>query len=247
MTNIDPTQTNKQYDVPVEHSEESQPQMASQMGLSNTAQPQAASTDVSAQSGSVNVAGQPSETSNQPSNQPMQPMPYKKPFNFVKVGFLFMLIILLAVGGYAGYKYFMTKKSAVSDKNATPTSVSSNENTNPQETGSMSEPTSASESSEVESNPNRETIDFSKCNPGDGYSRSVPAGSTYLSVIDVDDINSICRVEILNEIDTGFVKYSCSIPKSLGEMTFDIGSSGSDFSQINSYCTEVKNNGSLSE
>jgi hypothetical protein len=176
--------------------------------------------------------------------EPIPQTPYRKPFNFMKVGFIFLVMVLLIVGGYFGYQYLNSRKTASNKNESTPSVTATPEAVNnPSDNSVNTEPTSATQSSVVNKGPSEETIDFSKCNIGDGYSRSVPLGSTYLSIIDIDKVNNICQVEVLNEKQGGFVKYSCKIPQTVGVLTFIIGDNGSDFSPIMDYCTEIKSTG----
>ena len=105
-----------------------------------------------------------------PSNSPQVPMmPYRKPFNIVKTGFMIMILVLLVVGGYVGYQqYKSNSESSETTEEVTPTAASGSESV---PTVAINEPEeetkSGTPSSQTVSSPGVEIVDFSECSPGD--------------------------------------------------------------------------------
>jgi len=211
-----------------------------------------------AQSGEVPIQPleeTPGGTSNQSPPQPVSQVPQAgslppsqpagRSFGMVKFGLIALLVVALGVGGYFGYNYYLTR--VAEDK--TEEKAANTPTQSPQETPAPASETeeNADEETSVTAESGSETVNFNECSPGDGYSRSVLFGSTYLSITDVDDKNALCVVEILNEVEGGYTKYSCKVPKSTGTVIFEVGSTGSDFSKIMSFCAESKSGNVLLE
>lgn len=79
-----------------------------------------------------------------------------------------------------------------------------------------------------------QTVDFDACRVGSGYSLAVGFGSTSLRILKNED--SVCVVRTVNEVEGGITESQCSVPKSLGTVTFLIKETGTDFSSIKPYC-----------
>lgn len=189
----------------------------------------------------VEPVSQMASTQFAPSNNQIPVTPYRKPFNLVKTGFMIMILVLLVVGGYVGYQqYKSNSESSEKTEEVTPTAAPGSESV---PTVAMDEPEtndtkSGTPSSQTVPSPGVEIVDFAECSPGDGYSRSVAFGSTYLSVVDADKVKNLCKVDILNEVEGGYTKHTCNIPMATGALEFNVGETGSDFSAIMSYCTK---------
>lgn len=234
-----------------------------QSGTVNIAQPTTPSTTDQMQSmnsstvpsGSGATQVQQPQVNVQPQTQPVQPLaqvPYKKPTNPLKFILLILFMVILGVGGYLGYKNFMGSKTQNENSDSTQEESQSDSET-PTEVMEKASPTeimkqmdsmSEQDSTQSAQYSSEELVDFSKCSPGDGYSRSLASGSTYLSITDIDEANSLCVVEILNPSGSDYFKYSCNIPKSVGKITFKMSENGSDFSEIMSYCSQTKSGSS---
>jgi len=172
----------------------------------------------------------------------------KKPFNILKVAFMFLILVALVVGGYFGYQYFMSQRqSAVTEEPQTTSESQEVVPTDVMKGESMMEESTSTPSSTVTLAANQKMVDFSSCSPGDGYSSSVPSGSTYLSVTDVNSQEKTCQVEALNEVEGGYIRYSCNVPASVGSIVFTLSDTGSDFSDILSYCAETKTENTVEE
>lgn len=92
---------------------------------------------------------------------------------------------------------------------------------------------------------NVKTVNFNLCKKEEGYRQDVGFGSTGLTI--KNDLEDICEVEIFKEIEGGYSSYNCLIPKSLGKINIKINMAGSDFSQIQPYCTKKKSGNILME
>lgn len=79
-----------------------------------------------------------------------------------------------------------------------------------------------------------ESVDFGACRSGEGYDKAVGFGSTSLQILRKE--RSFCVVKITNETEGSVSVSQCSVPKSLGVVSFSIGNMGSDFSSIKKYC-----------
>lgn len=240
--------TNTNYPDPVGTSLNTDPNRQPSGSVSSEVDPNAAAAN---QSSSVmpdagqNV-GQVSPQNFASSTQPYVPQKGGA-INFIKISFLVLVAVIVAVGGYFGYNTFVANKDVgePGSENITPTQATVLTPADSVEEQQNNSSDSANTVPLLAKGKNEEIVNFSSCSPGDGYSRSLEFGSTYLSIVEVDTVNDICKVEILNEVEGGYNKYSCNVPQSIGLTTFSLSETGSDFSTVMSYCAKTQSGSSL--